>query len=194
MRKAWHAGRWIALACAFMCASAIAQTGEAEEVTSAQAAAKDWLALVDAGRYGESWDETAAPMKAAITRAGWESTSNSVRKPLGAMGLRNLKSARFTRNLPGAPEGEIRCDPLRQRVRELSRGDRDRGPDARQGWKVARLGLLHPCRGAAGPCERDERRRAAGDPARTRRSREARRRHRDRHSRHAMDSRMPLAK
>jgi D-alanyl-D-alanine-carboxypeptidase/D-alanyl-D-alanine-endopeptidase len=105
MEKAWRIG-WIAWVCALMCASATAQTGDAEAVSAAQAAAKDWLALVDAGRYAESWDETAAPMKAAITRAAWESTSNAVRKPLGAMKFRNLKSARFTRNLPGAPQGE----------------------------------------------------------------------------------------
>jgi uncharacterized membrane protein len=39
---------------------------------AAQGAAGSWLALVDAGRYGESWEEAATYFKGAVTKKGWE--------------------------------------------------------------------------------------------------------------------------
>lgn len=39
---------------------------------AAQQATERWLALVDAGKYGESWDEAAPILKAApAARTGW---------------------------------------------------------------------------------------------------------------------------
>jgi hypothetical protein len=75
-------------------------------VSKAQAAATTWLALTDAAKYGPSWDEAASLFKAAVTKAGWESALKGVRAPLGVVKSRKLKSATFTRTLPGAPDGE----------------------------------------------------------------------------------------
>lgn len=76
------------------------------EVAPAQQAAAAWLALTDGARYAESWDSAASLFKAAITRADWEKALMAVRSPLGALKSRTLKSATFTRSLPGAPDGE----------------------------------------------------------------------------------------
>lgn len=81
----------------------IPREAAAEEM--AVAAAEQWLALVDQGRYAESW-ETAAPyFRAAVARDRWEEAMNGFRKPLGDLSERRLSSARFTDSLPGAPDG-----------------------------------------------------------------------------------------
>ena len=72
----------------------------------AQKSAQQWLALIDAGKFGESW-ETAAPyFKAAVFRNLWEYSMDTLRKPLGDLVSRKLKSATYTKSLPGAPDGE----------------------------------------------------------------------------------------
>jgi predicted SnoaL-like aldol condensation-catalyzing enzyme len=73
---------------------------------AAQKAAKAWLALVDQGAYGESWDALAAASKKEVQREAWTSTLAQVRKPLGQVKSRVQKSAEYTTSLPGAPAGE----------------------------------------------------------------------------------------
>jgi hypothetical protein len=73
---------------------------------AAQQSAQTWLALVDAGRYGQSWSEAAELFKQAVTQAQWESAVKAARGPLGKLQSRNLQSASYKRSLPGAPDGE----------------------------------------------------------------------------------------
>ncbi len=68
--------------------------------------AKAWLAVVDQGKYGDSWDTAAALFKSAVTRDAWSNAAASVRGPLGKVASRKLKSAKFTTTLPGAPDGK----------------------------------------------------------------------------------------
>lgn len=90
-----------------LCGGAVdARAQEAESVTQAQQTASQWLALTDAGSYEASWEQAATLFKTAINRPGWDGAMRSVRAPLGAMKSRVLKSAQFTRSLPGAPAGE----------------------------------------------------------------------------------------
>jgi hypothetical protein len=72
----------------------------------AQAAAESWLVLVDNGKYAESWNQAAAYFKAAVTQDQWQKMLTTTRTPLGKMLSRKLKSATYTRTLPGAPDGE----------------------------------------------------------------------------------------
>lgn len=80
------------------------QAGEAED--QAVKAAKEWLALVDAGEYADSWTEAAGYFRNAVTQAQWIQAVDGVRRPLGSLVSRELKSAKFTSTLPGAPDGE----------------------------------------------------------------------------------------
>jgi hypothetical protein len=79
---------------------------DSDAVAQAQVAAKSWLALTDSAKYGQSWDEAASFFKGAVTKADWEKAVKGVRAPLGAIKARKVKSATFTRTLPGAPDGE----------------------------------------------------------------------------------------
>ena len=79
-----------------------AETPEA----AAQAAALAWVHLIDTGNYANSWETAAKSFKSAITQAQWISRVTPVRDPLGRVKSRNFVSAKFTRTMPGAPDGE----------------------------------------------------------------------------------------
>jgi uncharacterized protein DUF4019 len=72
----------------------------------AQQSSDAWLALVDSGKYADSWQDAASPFKARVSKEQWQSMVGSVRDPLGKMLSRRLKSATYTKTLPGAPDGE----------------------------------------------------------------------------------------
>jgi hypothetical protein len=72
----------------------------------AQIAAEQWLALIDAGQYAESWQSAAGAFQSAVPQSQWQSSLEAVRKPLGSLVSRKLKSAKYTKTLPGAPDGE----------------------------------------------------------------------------------------
>ena len=72
----------------------------------AQQSSDSWLALVDSGKYADSWQESSQLFKAHVTKEQWQSMLRATRDPLGKMMTRKLKSATYTKTLPGAPDGE----------------------------------------------------------------------------------------
>jgi hypothetical protein len=73
---------------------------------AAQAAAEKWLALVDAGNYGESWDTAASMFRKALTKEQWIDAVGKARGPLGKLESRRLLGAKAMTELPNAPKGE----------------------------------------------------------------------------------------
>ena len=67
-----------------------AWAGEEEDISKAVAAAQSWLTLVDAGKFGESWDRAASTFQKGITKPAWESAVGNVRVPLGPVKSRIL--------------------------------------------------------------------------------------------------------
>lgn len=82
----------------------MAQTVDQE--TEAVTAAEGWLALVDAGKYGESWKAASGYFKIAVPQGQWEQSLKAVRSPLGKLVSRKLLSKTYMTSLPGAPDGE----------------------------------------------------------------------------------------
>lgn len=72
----------------------------------AQQSAESWLALVDSGKYAESWQESASLFKAHVSKEDWQKMLHASRDPLGKMLSRKLKSATYAKTLPGAPDGD----------------------------------------------------------------------------------------
>jgi len=95
----------ILLLTVLLCVAALAQSPQKPEQL-AQASSDAWLAIVDAGNYGNSWDEAAQLFKSAVTKDQWLSALGQVRTPLGKVLSRKLKSATYTKTLPNAPQGE----------------------------------------------------------------------------------------
>lgn len=87
-----------ALALAIILVSGAVQAQQKPEAKAVQSA-KSWLALVDAGKYDQSWDVTARYIKDKITKEQWATAIEQARTQAGA-----LKSRRFTGT-------QVRTDP-----------------------------------------------------------------------------------
>ena len=93
-----------------MCLALLLLTGWAVAAPAPEATAQQvalaWLALVDAENYADSWTQAAALFRGNVTQAQWQSAAASARGPVGALKARQVQSATFRRDLPGAPDGE----------------------------------------------------------------------------------------
>ena len=79
----------------------------------AQQSADAWLALVDSGKFADSWQEASSLFKAHVRKEEWQNIMHASREPFGKIISRKLLGAKYTRTLPGAPDGEyvvIQCD------------------------------------------------------------------------------------
>jgi hypothetical protein len=72
----------------------------------AEKSALAWLKFVDAGRYAESYAETAELFQRAATQARWVEGLRANRAPLGVASTRAVTSRTYTNQLAGAPGGE----------------------------------------------------------------------------------------
>jgi len=95
---------FIVLIWSMVCIPAVMADQKGEEL-AAKAASK-WLTLVDEGKYSESWEDAAQLFKGAVNKGQWKDSLDSVRKPLGKLVSRTIKSKTYATSLPGAPDGE----------------------------------------------------------------------------------------
>jgi hypothetical protein len=72
----------------------------------AEKSALAWLARVDAGSYEESWTEAASFFRGAVSKEDWKKAMEGVRRPLGKVLSRKVKSRTYAESLPGAPDGK----------------------------------------------------------------------------------------
>ena len=93
------------LSCCFWMVGARTLPADEASEKAAQAAAGEWLSLVDQGKYAESWETAAAYFKNAVPEKQWLQSMKGARQPLGKLVSRKLLSARFSTSLPGAPDG-----------------------------------------------------------------------------------------
>ena len=97
---------WI-FAVAIGIATASSSRGDEEiDIVPAQKAAQEWLATVDAGKYGQSWDDASEFFRTFVTRETWETSVGAARGLVGTVIARKLRSATYMHDLPSAPPGE----------------------------------------------------------------------------------------
>ena len=65
-----------------------------------------WLAMVDSGRYGQSWETAAQYFRDSVTQPQWEVMLAQTRGKVGNMMARKVTSVQYARDLPNAPPGE----------------------------------------------------------------------------------------
>jgi hypothetical protein len=103
--------RWICLAPLLVSLGGVPAHAQSVDtarfLTEAEAAARQWLALVDRVEYGASWDSSASAFRAALTKPEWEQALLQARGPLEPLVDRNLIDSRFTTSLPKAPPGQF---------------------------------------------------------------------------------------
>jgi hypothetical protein len=105
----------------------------------ANAAARDWLSLVDRGCYDASWENAAPVFRIAVTPEQWDRAVHTVRTPLGRCLSRTLRSHKLVDAFPGAPKGPyvvLKFDAeFEHGARAVETVTPVRGPDER--WRVA---------------------------------------------------------
>ena len=91
------------------CLSQVSHFGYAANPTNEEAArtaAEDWLALVDGDKFVESWQKLDPSFAKKVGRKKWTSSLTEIRARIGKLNSRKFASAEYTKELPGAPEGE----------------------------------------------------------------------------------------
>ena len=83
-----------------------ALAADSKKEVAALHAAEKWLAMVDSEKYVESWKEASEFFRNAVQPQQWEQSMRAVRKPLGTLIFRKVKSKTYRTSLPGAPDGE----------------------------------------------------------------------------------------
>jgi hypothetical protein len=73
---------------------------------AAESAATAWLALIDAGKYDESWIAASTRIRQAVPQEDWRLKVGRARGLLGRLRFRKLQSATLEGTSPGAPDGE----------------------------------------------------------------------------------------
>lgn len=116
-----------------------ASANHAADEQAADKAAQAWLALIDGGKFTQSWKTAAPAFQKATSQDFWATTAQAVRAPLGKLQSRKRLSAQYAAGLPGAPDGE--CVVLQYRSAFAQKKDavetvtpmRDKGGP----WKVS---------------------------------------------------------
>jgi hypothetical protein len=97
--------RWLAAAALALASGALAQTDL--DSTPGLNAARGWLADLDAGRYGTTWENADPLLKESMPKVTWETGLDKARAPLGVALTRKLRQAGCTRGTQADPEAEI---------------------------------------------------------------------------------------
>jgi Protein of unknown function (DUF4019) len=74
-----------------------------DAVSAATLASDHWLAVLDAGNFGDSWQGAAEVFKLGVSQADWISQLEDIHSKLGKATMREMKNAQFSTTLRGAP-------------------------------------------------------------------------------------------
>lgn len=94
------------VAFASLASLATVSAADPDPTAEATAASREWLSVVDAGQYGQSWDDAAALFKQHVSKSQWERAVGDVRKQTGALKTRAFESAQAAHQLHGVPDGD----------------------------------------------------------------------------------------
>ncbi len=78
-----------------------------EKIEKAVESSNEWLKIVDSTNYEMSWETASDLFKKRVTKENWNKALVGVRKPLGNMITREIKSKKYKTSLPGVPDGEF---------------------------------------------------------------------------------------
>lgn len=79
---------------------------DSKKLAPALLAANQWLALIDHEKYAESWIKAADLFRHTVQYDLWVASMKALRKPLGKLISRKVKTEVYKTSLPGAPDGQ----------------------------------------------------------------------------------------
>ena len=83
----------------------VSQT-QADAEQAAVQIAEMWLALLDEGKFEESWDESSSMFKNSVTKEQWVETMRINRPQFGKVLQRDVKTKSYETNISGKPDLE----------------------------------------------------------------------------------------
>ncbi|MEO6565794.1 MAG: DUF4019 domain-containing protein [Casimicrobiaceae bacterium] len=104
-RRRALAGLALVLATAAIGAVSSPALAQDPQITAAQFAAREWLALSDAGDVQRSYATASPKFQATMTPQQWADASTKARLPYGAVRQRALAATQATSQVPNLPEG-----------------------------------------------------------------------------------------
>jgi ABC-type transporter MlaC component len=81
--------------------SGCSSAGSPDAETAAVEAARDWLSLVDAEKYAQSWEEAAQLFKGAVPKEQWVQTMQAARSLLVKTSRENSNQNAIKHHYPG---------------------------------------------------------------------------------------------
>ena len=130
----------LVVACASVALAGSVARGQSEiDTIPALEAARTWLATLDAGRYGEGWEDAERTLRESMTKVQWETGLDAARAPLGVAIVRKVREANCSRGTQSDPTAEIcviRYDTrFENRPLTTEIATSIRGPDGT--WRIA---------------------------------------------------------
>ncbi len=92
---------------AIIIAPQITKRPDKNKVDATVAAAQEFLQLVDAGRYADSWLIADPYLQQTLPVLDWEEKLSKIREPLGSLDSRELEDASFTAAAEELPDSEF---------------------------------------------------------------------------------------
>ena len=72
------------------------------------ASAEAWAKLLDGQRWADSWTSSGSVFRSKLTQDDWTATIQPLRRQLGSVSSRSVKSVSSATSLPGVPDGEYK--------------------------------------------------------------------------------------
>ena len=99
-------GALILSAAAGLVCNALVLDCRAQDATTPEAAARQWLSYLDGGDYAKGWDRAGDPFKAHNSAALLQGKIGPAREPLGAVMERRLFRVTYADTAPGLSQGK----------------------------------------------------------------------------------------
>ncbi|HSR57040.1 MAG TPA: DUF4019 domain-containing protein [Candidatus Binataceae bacterium] len=86
--------------------SACKSANPAHETAKAVAAAQNWLAMIDAGKYADAWQNSDDAIKSVGSKEQFATMMGRTRAPLGKVQSRAVQQKAYAKDPQNAPPGE----------------------------------------------------------------------------------------
>ncbi|MBI2689019.1 MAG: DUF4019 domain-containing protein [Acidobacteria bacterium] len=90
----------------FLAVAAAAPLLSADGEDAARKSGEKWLALLDQAKYKDAWKQASQHQRPQISADEWESQIRAMRTAAGALQQRGYQSAKPSKTLAGAPDGD----------------------------------------------------------------------------------------
>ena len=124
----------------------ITRADEAGEKAAAEKATGAWLALVDSGKYAESWDQAAGAVQEASNQRAMGKSDRCGSISPWQTGFQEVDQRSIQQDSPWGSRRRVCRHSVSERFRKQEVCHRNAGSHEGQGWTMAGIWILHQVR------------------------------------------------